>query len=104
MFLQILSSVVFLLSILKTPDYINTMKWLMSILSFFICIQLFACNNKSNGMTSTPNHVLNTDRMKFKIAIGEHTFTATLYNYSTVTALKRRLPVTISMKELNGNE
>ena len=55
-------------------------------------------------MTSSPNSVLNTDSMKLKITIGTNAFTATLYNNATVTAFKSRLPMTINMKELNGNE
>ena len=55
-------------------------------------------------MTSSPNNILNTDSMKLKITIGTNTFTATLYNNATVTAFKAKLPMTINMKELNGNE
>ena len=80
------------------------MKQLITFLSCLICIQLFACCNKSNEMTSSPNNVLNTDSMKLKITIGTNTFTATLYNNATVTAFKTRLPMTINMRELNGNE
>ena len=42
--------------------------------------------------------------MKLKITIGTNTFTARLYNNATVTAFKTRLPMTVNMKELNGNE
>jgi hypothetical protein len=38
------------------------------------------------------------------ITIGTNTFTATLYNNATVAAFKERLPTTINMRELNGNE
>jgi len=55
-------------------------------------------------MTSSSDNVLNTDSMKLKITIGTNTFTATLYNNATVTAFKTRLPMTINMRELNGNE
>lgn len=82
----------------------NTMKRLLTILPCLICIQLFACCNKSNGITSSPNHVLNTDSMKLKITIGTNTFNATLYNNATVNAFKARLPMTMNMHELNGNE
>jgi hypothetical protein len=82
----------------------NTMKHLVTVLFCLICIQLFACNNKNNEMTSSPNSSLNTDSMKLKITIGTNAFTATLYNNATATALKEKLPMTINMKELNGNE
>ena len=80
------------------------MKHLITVLSCLICIQLFACCNKNNEIVSTPKNVLNPDTMKLKIAIGTNTFTATLYNNATVTEFKSRLPMTINMSELNGNE
>jgi hypothetical protein len=42
--------------------------------------------------------------MKLKITIGTNTFSGTLYHNATATAFKTRLPMTINMKELNGNE
>ena len=42
--------------------------------------------------------------MKLKITVGTNTFTATLYSNATVNAFKSRLPMTINMRELNGNE
>jgi hypothetical protein len=80
------------------------MKSLITVLSCLICIQLFACRNKNNEVTSGPNNVLNTDSMKLKITIGTNTFTAALYNNSTAAAFKEKLPLTINMSELNGNE
>ena len=82
----------------------NTMKPVITFLSCLIWIQLFACCNKNNETISNPNSVLKTDSMKLKIAIGNNAFTATLYNNATVTAFKTKLPMTINMKELNGNE
>jgi hypothetical protein len=82
----------------------DTIKHLITVLSCFICIQLFACCNKSNERTSSSDNVLNTDSMKLKITIGTNTFNATLYNNATVTAFKARLPMTLNMRELNGNE
>ncbi len=80
------------------------MKPLITVLSCLICIQLFACCNKNNEMTNDINNITNTDRMKLKITIGSDTFNATLYNNATVTAFKAKLPLTINMTELNGNE
>src|SRR5438046_1343507 len=73
------------------------MKIFITFLSCFICIQLFACCNKNSD-------ILNTDSMKLKITIGTNAFTATLYNNPTATAFKTRVPLTINMEELNGNE
>ena len=80
------------------------MKPLITIIPCFICIQLFACCNKTNDVTTNSNNVLNTDSMKLKITIGTTAFTATLYNNATLDAFKTRLPMTINMRELNGNE
>ena len=41
---------------------------------------------------------------KLRIRVGSDTFTATLYDNPTVTDFLTRLPLTISMVELNGNE
>src|SRR3954470_9159883 len=80
------------------------MKPVITFLSCLICIQLFACCNKNNDMTSTSNNVPNTDSAKLKITIGSNTFNATIYNNATATAFKTKLPLTINMTELNGNE
>jgi hypothetical protein len=42
--------------------------------------------------------------MKLKIIIGANALTATLYKNESAAAFKEKLPMTISMKELNGNE
>jgi hypothetical protein len=80
------------------------MKYVITVLSCFIFIQLFACCTKSNKMTSSPTTTINTDSMKLKITIGTNTFTATLYNNATVTAFKKSLLLTLNMHELNSNE
>ncbi len=41
---------------------------------------------------------------QLRIKIGSKTFSATLLNNATVTAFKARLPMTVAMSELNGNE
>ena len=80
------------------------MKPILIFISCFICMQLFACCNKNSEMTSSPNNVSITDSMKLKITAGSNTLTATLYSNATVNAFKARLPMTINMSELNGNE
>jgi hypothetical protein len=80
------------------------MKPVITFLSCLIWIQLFACWNKNNDMTSTSNNVSNTNSAKLKITIGSNTFNATVYNNATATAFKTKLPLTINMTELNGNE
>ena len=82
----------------------NTMKPVISFLSCLIWIQLFACCNKDNETISGANSVVNTDSMKLKITVEQTVFTATLFDNATATAFKARLPLTINMTELNGNE
>jgi hypothetical protein len=57
----------------------------------------------TNMETNDSNHT-DTTSSRLKIRIGSKTFTATLLNNATVTAFKARLPMTVSMSELNGNE
>jgi hypothetical protein len=53
-----------------------------------------------NSGTNNPNQT----RSQMKIKIGASTFTATLYDNATSTAFKAQLPITVNMRELNGNE
>jgi hypothetical protein len=79
------------------------MKPIVTFLTCLICIQLFACN-KNNEMTSSLNDTSNSGSMKLKITVGNHTFNATVYDNTTAVAFKAKLPITINMAELNGNE
>jgi hypothetical protein len=54
--------------------------------------------------TKTVNNTTYTDTAKMKITIGDNIFTATFNNSATATAFKTRLPITVTMTELNGNE
>jgi hypothetical protein len=80
------------------------MKPVFTFLALLICIQLFACCNKNNEMTTRSNNVSDTSIMKMKITIGSNSFNGTLYNNATATAFMTKLPLAINMKELNGNE
>lgn len=79
------------------------MKPVITFLACLICIQLFACN-KNSEMTNNSNSILDTSSTNVKITIGTNSFTASLFNNATATAFKAKLPLTIEMKELNGNE
>ncbi len=80
------------------------MKQAFTTLLMLTCIQIFACCNKSSVVPGNSNVVVNLDPMELKITVGTNTFTATLYNNPTVTAFQARLPMTLNMTELNGNE
>lgn len=81
------------------------MKITSTFLVSLICIQLYACNkNNEIEQTNNSNNTSNIDTTKMKITIGTNIFTTTLYNNATATAFKAKLPMTINMTELNGNE
>jgi hypothetical protein len=80
------------------------MKLISTFLVSSICIQLYACTNNEADPGHNSNDITNTDSMKLKIIIGTNIFTATFYNNATATAFKAKLPMTILMTELNGNE
>lgn len=58
------------------------------------------------GITETNNAQKSNDTMsyKIKVIIGSSSFTATISNSATSSALKAMLPMTVNMIEMNGNE
>ncbi|ACU05362.1 cyclophilin-like fold protein [Pedobacter heparinus] len=81
------------------------MKMKALILALMIGIHFSACSKDENSAKAdNPGSPLSTNTTKMKITIGSSVFTATLYDNPTATAFKARLPLTINMTELNGNE
>jgi len=81
------------------------MKIASAFLVSLICVKLYACNDNNAGEPeNNSNDITNTDSMKLKMTVGSNVFTATLYNNASVNAFKARLPMSINMTELNGNE
>lgn len=81
------------------------MKMTSAFFVSLICVQLYACNNNQGlDRTKNPGNPTNTDTTKMKITIGTNVFTATLSDNETAEAFKAKLPMTIHMTELNGNE
>lgn len=80
------------------------MKILHTFFLTLICIQLFACSKDKVESVNNFGNMEHTDTTKLKITVGANVFTATLYNNETVTAFKAKLPMSIDMVELNGNE
>jgi len=83
-------------------------------------LAILACNSDANmdsNITNSPDPVipgqekpgtgknnLDSSGNQLKISIGSRIFNATLVSNPTVTAFKERLPMTLNMTELNGNE
>jgi hypothetical protein len=60
-----------------------------------------ACKSDTPGPTIS---TLPTMSRQLRIRVGSDTFTATLFDNPTTTAFVARLPLTVTMTELNGNE
>jgi hypothetical protein len=72
---------------------------LLLLLVLFIGAGACKSNDPEPAISTLPT--MNT---KLRIRIGSDTFTATLFENPTTTAFVARLPLTVSMTELNGNE
>jgi hypothetical protein len=82
---------------------------LVPLMGLFLLIGSMACKTDeptifSRNVETNNENTSDTMSNQLKIKIGSETFYATLLNNATVTAFKARLPLTISMSELNGNE
>jgi hypothetical protein len=86
---------------------------LYHLLIFILAIM--ACNSKSSMDQNSNNNPgqensgtgsseVDSSSNQLKIKIGSRTFNAILVSNPTVTAFKARLPMTVNMTELNGNE
>ncbi len=83
---------------------------LYPLLVFILAIM--ACNSDSSIDPDNPGQQnpgtdssdVDSSSNRLKIIIGTRTFNATLVSNPTVTAFKARLPMTVNMTELNGNE
>jgi hypothetical protein len=70
----------------------------VSAIFFIMTINFLACA-QSNGTNK-----IKEDNMRMQIKIGNNEFTAVVYDNETAKNLISKLPVTINMQELNGNE
>jgi hypothetical protein len=80
------------------------MKIIFAFWISFLCIHVYACNRNDIAPGNDLNNTFNSDTMKLRITIGTDVFVATLNNNAAATAFKAKLPLTIKMTELNGNE
>lgn len=80
------------------------------IIHVSLSLSIAAGCGKGNDKATTAEHNINIEDIngsiggKMKIIVGTAVFTATMKNNATATAFKSKLPLTIHMTELNGNE
>ena len=81
------------------------MKQLLILLFFAVSlVSCASCSKNTPPAHNSSTNISNPTSSKMKIKIGNSTFTATLYDNTTVTAFKSLLPMTLNMAELNNNE
>ena len=75
-----------------------------TILIILIIFFLFLLNSYLKNIKDNENIEVGEDSMELNIRIGDKNFTATLYDNATTRSLLKKLPLTINMSELHGNE
>ncbi len=83
----------------------SVMKVMIILLSGLFCFQLNACTQQNIYQPDRDqNDIQNTDEMEIRILIGTASFSATLENTATANTFMKRLPLTLTMTDLNNNE
>lgn len=83
----------------------GSIKTITFLLTSVLCLQLFACTKENEAQpTNNQGDTENIDAMKLNITIGTSSFSATIYNNVAASAFIDRLPLTLTMIELNNNE
>jgi hypothetical protein len=82
---------------------------LITLSVILLAMSSVGCGQGRSGAEPKPNagNVTTRDRttkMKMKIKIGTKVFYATLFDNPTADAFKAMLPLTVEMREFNGNE
>jgi len=72
--------------------------------SVFIILLLLIVNFSACAQGTGENNQIKESNMKIKIKVGNNEFTAILFENETAKNFISKLPVTINMQELNGNE
>lgn len=74
------------------------------IFAGLLLLPLYACADSGSNAEQGSNEVSVVEMNKIKITIGSQEFIATLADNATAQSFKEKLPLTISMTELHGNE
>lgn len=69
-----------------------------------LLLPLYACADSGSNVEQGSNEVSVVEMNKIKITIGSQEFIATLADNATAQSFKEKLPLTVSMTELHGNE
>lgn len=69
-----------------------------------LLLPLYACADSGSNAEQGSNEVSVVEMNKIKITIGSQEFIATLADNATAQSFKEKLPLTLSMTELHGNE
>ena len=77
---------------------------LIAILFTFSCCTASCSKDEKTSVAQSDVGNIIPSTSKMKIMIGTAVFTATLYDNPSANAFKAKLPLTINMTELNGNE
>jgi hypothetical protein len=77
---------------------------LIAILFTFSCCAASCSKDEKTLVAQSDLGNIIPSTSKMKITIGTAVFTATLYDNPSANAFKAKLPLTINMTELNGNE
>ena len=77
---------------------------IFTLLVLVIGCSASSCDKSDSNRNPDPVDTTKMTSNKIKITVGSKTFTATLSDNNAAKAFRDRLPMTISMTELNGNE
>lgn len=79
------------------------MKTMTILFMSLFCLQVIACI-QGNLPQQNELHKEQTTDMQLKITVGTATFSATLQSNATAKAFQERLPLTLTLNDLNRNE
>ncbi len=74
----------------------------MAFVLLSVSVSIAAGCHKNDGSTTINNDTVTNTTMK--ITVGSSVFSATLYDNASANAFKAKLPLTITMRDVNDNE
>ncbi len=90
---------------------INILKKFIALFLTFViiflmssCVSSNATNGENDAVSYTEKQKKEQDLEQYELVVNNKTFSLSFYDNETTDLLKSKLPLTISMDELNGNE